>query len=465
MSFETVILSNLIFREEYTRKVIAFLETDYFTDKADKIVLTHIKEFINKYKISPTLESLAINITNSNLSEPVMVEVMTLLNEFKPDDNSVEWLFDETETFCKNKALYNAIYKSIEIMNGEEKAIDKNGIPSLLSDALGISFSSNLGHNYWKDSEAHWDKINSFEAKQPMSSALMNKFTAGGIPTGDGSLNCICSPINCGKSIHLIQQAADWIIAGKDVLFISMEMSEAMVRERIDTNIMQMSFGDIKTLGKTAYLSKLNDIRKKTLGNLYVKEYPTGTAHTGHFRHLIQELKIKEGFVPAMVCVDYLTICASATLPHSSKSNSNTFFTSVAENLRALAQELKIPFWTALQLDRVSQGASDAGMGNVALAIGIAATADFMFISMSTPELESMKQVIWKIIKNRYSSYKNNKFLMNLDPNKQKFTDADVTEQAVVMSESELKEMGMPNKIPTGRSSVSTQTMSEWDFN
>jgi hypothetical protein len=276
--------------------------------------------------------------------------------------------------------------------------------------------------------------------------------------------NCVLAPINGGKSVHLIQQAADHLVAGKNVLYITLEMDEDTCRERIDVNVLDASFDSVFALEKSQYVNRINDLKKKTCGKLIVKEYPAGSAHVGHFRHLLQELRIKKNFVPDVICIDYLTICASSKLPASVKGNTNTYFTSVAEELRAFAQEQGIPIWTAVQFDRATQGASDAGMGNIGLALGIAATADFMFAILIPDEMAARGMVIGKIIKNRYSSYKG-KFMLGLNPDKQKFYEVD---QAGGMSEDELKELGLNNIVQEGTQvsrKASAEAAKSWDFN
>ena len=460
MSFENIILSNIIYNEAYTRKVSAFLEPDFFTDEADKIVLTSIKDFINKYNVNPTLEALAINISNTNLPENKMVEVMTLLNDLKKDDNSVEWLFDETEKFCQTKALYNAIYKSIEIMEGEEKSIDKNGIPSLLTDALALSFDVDVGHDYWEDAEKQWEYKHSLTTKQKFSIDVLNRVTKGGVP--DKTLNCVVMEINGGKSTYLIQQAADWLIDGKNALYITMEMAEEVCRERIDVSVMDFTFDMVEGMSKQDYVSKVHELKQKTAGRLFVKEFPAGAAHVNHFRHLLQELKIKKGFVPDVIFIDYLTICASSKLPASAKGNTNTYYTSVAEEIRAFAVEQKVPVWTGLQFDKSTQGKADGGIGNVGLAIGISATADFMVAFFSPEELKERGQLIGKVIKNRYSDFKG-KFILGINNAKQKFFDVDT--QAIAMTEDELKELGIKNIIPAGAPKVDVkQATMDWCF-
>ena len=460
MSFEKVILSNLVFNEEYTRKISPFLIPEYFSNNAEKAVLKLITDFISKYNVNPTIESLVITVSNSDMNEGQFKDVMEVIEQLERDDNHQDWLSDETEKFCQQKALYNAIHKAISVMDGDDKDIDKNGIPALLTDALGITFNSNVGHDYWDDVESQWDFLHSQEAKHPFSLDILNKVTKGGIPKK--ILAVILSPINAGKSIHLVQQAADWMMAGKNVLYISMEMAEEVVRERIDVVITDSNFDDVMGMSKEQYSSRMKDVRKKTSGRLIIKEYPAGAANVNHFRHLIQELKQKKNFSPDLICVDYLTIMSSCKLPASAKGNTNTYFTSCAEELRAFAQEQDVPIWTAVQLDRSTQGASDAGMGNVGLAIGIAATADFMFCILTPPEFLDRGQVIGKVIKNRFSSYKG-KFILGLKPEKQRFYDVDA--QAVAMSEDELKELGLTNIIPMNAPKIDMKkaTMA-WDF-
>ena len=465
--FERIILSNLVYNEQYTRAVLPHLVADYFSSDTDKFIFNQIKDFVAKYNVCPTKESLAIGVQNSNLHEGQFEEVLDTIKGLERDEeNHIKWLVDETESHCKKQALYNAMSEALDVADGRNKEKDPNGIPAMIMEALSVSFNSSIGHDYWEDAEAHWQKQHSDDARHPFSLNILNKVTKGGIK--DKTLNVVLAPINGGKSIHLIQQSADWLVRGKNVLYISMEMDEGTCRERIDTTAMDMTFDQVHALEKAQYLNRINDLKRKTQGRLKIKEFPAGSAHTGHFRHLLQELWIKDRFKPDLICIDYLTICASAKLPPSAKGNTNTYFTSVAEELRAFAQESGIPVWTAVQLDRATQGASDAGLGNVGLAIGIAATADFMYAVLIPEELAAIGKVIGKIIKNRYSSYKG-KFLLGLNPEKQQYYEVD---QAAGLSEDELTELGLPVTISEGTQIINrkvteaTDKATEgWNFN
>lgn len=464
MSFETIILTNLVHNDVYCRTVLPHLESEYFSSESEKFVFTQIKEFVTKYNVCPTKEALAIAVQNSNIHEGMFEDTISIIKGLdKDEDNNLKWLVDETESHCKKQALYNAMSKALDIADGRDKDIDQNGIPSMIMEALSVSFNSSVGHDYWEDAEKHWQHLHSDEARHPFSLDILNKVTKGGIK--DKTLNVVLAPINGGKSIHLIQQSADWLLRGKNVLYISMEMDEDTCRERVDTTAMDLTFDQVLALEKQQYLNRVNDLKRKTQGRLIVKEFPAGSAHVGHFRHLLQELNIKKRFKPDLICIDYLTICASSKLPSSAKGNTNTYFTSVAEELRAFAQETGIPVWTAVQLDRASQGASDAGLGNVGLAIGVAATADFMFAVLIPEELAARGLVLGKIIKNRYSSFKG-RFMLGLNPEKQQYYEVD---QASSLSQEELDELGIPNVVSEGTPMVSRKVLNEstsgWDFN
>lgn len=462
MSFERIILANLIHNEKYTRAILPYLSDEYFGNSSEKLVFTKIQEFVGKYNVCPTKEALAINLSNANLNENVFEEVISIVKGLDSDDNSYAWLVAETETHCKRQALFNAMYKAIDIAEGNTKDVDPNVIPGMLMDALAVTFDANIGHDYWENAEEHWNQLHSAEARIPFSIDILNKVTKGGVK--NKTLNVVLAPINGGKSIHLIQSAADGLIAGDDCLYISMEMDESTCRERIDVVTMDMTFDTVFALEKSQYMNRINAIKAKTHGKLMVKEFPAGSAHVGHFRHLLQELKIKKNFVPKRIFIDYLTICASSKLPSSAKGNTNTYFTSVAEEMRAFAQEIGVPIWTAVQFDRATQGANDAGMGNIGLALGIAATADFMFAILIPEELAARGQVIGKIIKNRYSSYKG-KFMLGLNPDKQKFYEID---QTAGMSSEELAELGIANVVQPGTQVINRKATEEamkgWDF-
>lgn len=445
MAIERLIISNLVHNEKYLRTVLPFLAEEYFSSESEKHVFKEIKNFVSTYSVPPTKEALAISVTNSNLHEGFFDEVIGVIKGLEPDPEgtSFQWLVDQTEEHCKRSALFNAMYKAIDIAEGNIKDVDQNTIPGMIMEALSVSFDSHIGHDYWEDAENHYDTLHSDQARHPFSLPILNKVTKGGIK--DKTLNVVLAPINGGKSIHLIQQAADWLTRGEDVLYISMEMDESTCRERIDVAAMDMTFDQVFALQKVQYMNRVNELKKKTNGRLIVKEFPAGSAHVGNFRHLLQELKIKKKFVPKLICIDYLTICASSKLPASAKGNTNTYFTSVAEELRAFAQEIGVPIWTAVQFDRATQGASDAGLGNISLAIGIAATADFMYAILLPEEMVARGMVIGKIIKNRYASYKG-KFVLGLNPDKQKYYEVD--SQAAGLSEDELSELGLPNEVP-----------------
>jgi hypothetical protein len=444
VAIESLIISNLVHNSEYLRAVLPYLQEEYFSVESQKHVFKQIKEFVGKYNVPPTKEALAIAASNSNLHEGFFEEVLETIKGLEPDsgETSLKWLIDETEQHCKKQALFNAMYKAIDIAEGNNKEADPNIIPGMLMDALSVSFNSNIGHDYWEDAENHYDTLHSDEARHPFDLPILNRVTKGGIK--DKTLNVVLAPINGGKSIHLIQQSAEWLVRGKNVLYISMEMDEATCRERIDVAAMDMTFDQVFALQKIQYMNRVNQLRAKTNGRLIVKEFPAGSAHVGNFRHLLQELKIKKKFVPDLICIDYLTICASSKLPPSAKGNTNTYFTACAEELRAFAQEVGVPIWTAVQFDRATQGAADAGLGNVSLAIGIAATADFMYAILTPDEMAARGLVIGKIIKNRYSSYKG-RFVLGLNPEKQKYYEVDT--QAAGLSEDELDQLGLPNSI------------------
>lgn len=457
MAIEGIILSNLVHNDVYLRAVLPYIQEEHFSVESQKLVFKQIKEFVSKYNIPPTKEALAIAATNSNLHEGLFEEVIDIIKGLEPDsgETSLKWLIDETEQHCKKQSLYTAMYKAIDIAEGNTKDVDPNIIPGMIQDALSVSFNSTIGHDYWDDAEAHYDRLHSDDARHPFGLPILNKVTKGGIK--DKTLNVVLAPINGGKSIHLIQQAAEWLVRGKNVLYISMEMDEPTCRERIDVAAMDMTFDQVFALQKVQYMNRVNALRAKTNGRLIVKEFPAGSAHVGNFRHLLQELKIKKKFVPDLICIDYLTICASAKLPPSAKGNTNTYFTSVAEEMRAFAQEVGVPIWTAVQFDRATQGAADAGLGNISLAIGIAATADFMYAILLPEEMVARGMVIGKIIKNRYSSYKG-KFVLGLNPDKQKYYEVD--SQAAGLSEEEMDQLGIQNGSPKDKPNEGLQIIS-----
>lgn len=436
MNFELLLLSNLLFNEVFLKKVLPHIKPEYFLDSCEREVFKLIHDFTYKYKNAPTKEALAVTVADNVASEGMFNGVVSVMEKLQPDVSNIEWLLDKTEGWAQEKAVYNAIMKSIAITDGTDKTLDKNAIPSLLTQALAVSFKSYVGHSYFDQAEEQYDYYHSDLTKFAFDIDILNKVTKGGVP--NKTLNIVQAGINVGKTTFLIHQACHWLLKGKNVAVFTMEVAENVYRERIDCCIMDLTFDQVHALEKTQYLGRVNKVRQKTMGELYIKEFPAGGAHVGHFRHALEEMRIKKGFVPDVIIIDYLTICASSTLPASAKGNTNTYFTAVAEEMRGFAKENDCPVWTAAQFDRGGQTSTDVTMGNVGLALGIAATADFMVVFMQPDELASQNQAIGKILKNRYankSMFKN--FIIGIDNDKQKFYDVDSRIQSNVMTKEE----------------------------
>lgn len=467
MSFGPYVLGGLVNSFEYTKKVLPYLNEDWFETKPEKIVFEAIRDYINKYNNSPTMEAVAITLSDSPMEEGLYESVIKTLQELEYNPlTETQWLIDKTEEFCKERAIYLALMKSISIVDGDNKKLDKNSIPDILTKALSISFDSSIGHDYFTDAESQYDYYHAENTKIPFKQKILNKITRNGV--SGGTLNCLVAPINCGKSTGLIDFAGGYLEDGKNVLYISMEMSERVVRSRVDVRLMQLPTPTIEALSKTEYCGRINKLKEKSRGELVIKEFGSGTAHVGHFRHVISELKLKKNFIPDILIVDYLTIMASTVLSGAAKGNTNTYFTAVAEELRALAQELGIPCWTAVQLTRSAQNSEKVGTEDVAAAIGIMATADLAIVLMQPEELVPLKQAIGKVIKNRYAN-KNaiGKFIIGLDNDLQCLTDVHVSSQSAVMNQDEYAQLRESVDKTTGeitnKETVKTKSL-EWDY-
>lgn len=428
-----LILNGLLCNAEYTKRVIPFLKNEYF-DAAQLEVFKLIKGYINKYNNVPSQDAVQILVENSELPEKQFDEVCDLLNEvykYSPS-NDQQWMFDETEKFCKERALHNAISKVIGIYNKDDINTPPSAIPTILSEALSVQFDNSIGLDYFNDVERQLQYYINDDVKFKFDIDVLNKITAGGIP--NKTLNIFLAGINVGKSIWLCHQCAHWLSKGKNVLFISMEMAEENIRHRVDANLLQTDMNDIERKAKQDpewYRNAINNLRRKTSGTFKVKEYPAGEANVGHFRRLLDELKTKQGFVPDMIAIDYIGICGCQKLKMATTGNSNTYYTEVAKELHALAKEYDLPIWTAHQLNRGAQSSSDAGMDDIADAIGISATADFMLVGLSNEEFEEEGRILLKQIKNRYNTKTElRRVMVGLDRAKMTYYDVDNTSDA-----------------------------------
>ena len=432
MRLEQTILKNLVYNEEFTRKVLPFIEADYFSESIERKVFVEIHDFVNQYEKLPTHEVLVINFTEKKeLTEDEVSKTIELLQEIKKSkDEEVElnWLIDQTEKFCQDKAIYNAIMNSVSILDDKNTKKSKGEIPKLLSDALGVSFDSHIGHDYINDYNERYDFYHKVENRVSFDIDILNKITKGGLPIK--TLNVIMAGTGVGKSLFMCHMASSCISQGDNVLYITMEMAEEKIAERIDANLLNISLNDLRSVSKEDYESKFNVLKAKTQGQLIIKEYPTAAASTLHFRALLSELALKKQFRPDIIFVDYLNICTSSRIKPGNNINSYTFIKAIAEELRGLAVEYELPIVSATQTTRSGFTNSDPGLEDVSESFGLPATADFMFSIVSNEELEQLNQILVKQQKNRYADPTYfRKFIVGVDRAKMKLYDVEQSGQ------------------------------------
>lgn len=463
MSFELLLIDSLVTNEAFSKKVSAYVSEEYFESPDSKEVFLIIKEFIGKYKNLPTKEALGVILADKKMPEPLFIACSQIISEIGSNPPvDPQFMFDETEEWARERSLYNAIMKSISIIDGSDKTRDKHAIPELMSNALGVNFDSYIGHDYFANAEEQWDYYSDPGERLKFHLDIMNRVTKGGIKKK--TLNIVQMGINVGKTTWLIDQAAHFLDMGLNVVYFTLEVDENTIRERSDVNMFEMDFDRLHSLEKTQYLSRVQQLRDKTKGEFIIKEFAAGTAHAGHFRHILNELVLKKGIKPDMICVDYLTLCASSTLPAAAASNSNLYYTKVAEELRGLAKEFKVPLWTATQLNRSGQDTENAKLSDSALSIGIANTADFMVVFMQPEELAPQNKIIGKVLKNRYAGkHKIGKFMLGSDPDLQKFFEVDINEMRGHVDD---ESFALMNSSSTGSESVKSTTSNTgtWSF-
>ena len=432
MKLEQTILKNLIYNEEYLRKVLPFLKSEYFTDRSDKTLYDEIASFTETYNSTPTVEALVLAVKERrNLSDEEVEKCETYLQEIektKGEESKVQWLVDKTEQFCQEKAIYNAVLGSISILDGKDKTHDKGSIPKILSDALAISFDNSVGHDYLENSDERYDFYHRKEERIPFDLEFFNKITKGGLP--NKTLNIALAGTGVGKSLFMCHVAAGCMVQGKNVLYITMEMSEEKIAERIDANLLNVTIDDLVSLPKDLYDKKINKLREKTVGKLIIKEYPTASASSIHFRTLLNELNLKKSFVPNIIFIDYLNICCSSRIKAGANINSYTYVKSIAEELRGLAVEFGVPIVSATQTTRSGFTSSDPGLEDTSESFGLPATADLMFALISSEELEEMGQIMVKQLKNRYNDPTHFKrFTLGIDRSKMRLYDIEQSSQ------------------------------------
>ena len=428
-TIERTALSSLVSNEDYARKVIPHMKADYFSDRAERLVFEEIKAFTDKYQKIPTQTSLEVEVQNrKDLNEEDFKRVIDVIKTLSTEEVDYDWLVDSTEQFCKDKAVYNAIIEGIQIIDGKSKDADVSAIPSILSDALAVGFDNHVGHDYVLDSDSRYDYYHRTETRIPFDLDYFNRITKGGLPPK--TLNIALAGTGVGKSLFMCHMAANCLSQGKNVLYITLEMAEERIAERIDANLMNVTIDDLHDLPKAMFESKIDNIRKSTSGQLIIKEYPTASAHCAHFRGLIKELAIKKSFRPEIIFIDYLNICASTRFKGSSNVNSYTMVKSIAEELRGLAVETNVPIMSATQTTRTGFVSSDVGLEDTAESFGLPATADFMFALLTNDELDDLNQICVKQLKNRYNDPNVNKrFVLGLDRARMKLYDVKQKEQ------------------------------------
>lgn len=429
MRIETKILSNLVYDEQYCRKVIPFIRTDYFSERKEAIIAKIIVDFFTKYNKPLTREILSIEVGNrTDINDKELVDINNYVDSMTHEEVNESWMMEQTEKFCKDKAVYNAILHSIKIIDGGDKVHTKDSIPSILSDALAVSFDNHVGHDYIEDSDARYEYYHRVEEKLPFDLDMFNKITKGGL--SKKTLNIVLAGTGVGKSLFMCHVAAGVLVQGKNVLYITMEMAEERIAERIDANLLNLTMDELKVIDKDIFDNRIKKISSKTQGKLIVKEYPTAGAHAGHFRALLEELKLKREFMPDIIFIDYLNICASQRMKQGGSINSYTYIKSIAEELRGLAVEYNVPIVSATQTTRSGFTNSDPGLEDTSESFGLPATADLMFALVSNEELEQLNQIIVKQLKNRYndpSFYK--RFVIGVDRAKMKLYDVEASAQ------------------------------------
>ena len=428
---EQSILRNLLCNEEYYRKVLPFLKADYFQEIDERVIFEEIQDFSVEYEKLPTKEVLEINLQNRNdLTEDVYKESITKINQFSTEWVDKDWLVNTTEKWCKDRAIYNALLQSIKIADGADKNLSRDAIPSILQEALAVSFDEYIGHDYVDNAEQRYEYYHRDEAKIPFDLEKFNLITKGGIP--NKTLNVALAGTGVGKSLFMCHCAANCLSQGKNVLYITLEMAEEKIAERIDANLLNVNIKDISAIHESVFTSRVQQIGQKTQGKLIIKEYPTASAHAGHFKALLSDLSLKKDFRPNIIFIDYLNICASSRYK-GHIVNSYTYVKAIAEELRGLAVENDVPLFTATQTTRAGFGNSDVDLTDTSESFGLPATADFMFALIATEELEQSGRIMVKQLKNRYNdSAYYRKFTVGIDRAKMKLYNVDDSEGDLV---------------------------------
>ena len=433
INIEQTIIRNVICNEEYMRKVLPFLKVEYFQD-IHKLLFKEIGIYVSKYNKLPTMESFKIEIDQSDkFNEQQYSQAMDVLPDlFNRDVVDDKWLLDTTEKWCQDRAVYNAVMESITIIDGKHNKLTKNAIPEVLQSALAVSFDTNIGHDYIEDTEARYDFYHMQEERIEFDLEYFNRITKGGVP--NKTLNIALAGTGVGKSLFMCHVAASALTQGRNVLYITLEMAEERIAERIDANLLNIPIDQLENLSKPLLTGKVQDIATKTNGKLIIKEYPTAQANASHFRALLNELKLKKSFVPEIIFIDYLNICASSRMKGMGGAiNSYSYIKAIAEEIRGLAVEFDVPIFSATQTNRSGYTSSDPGLEDTSESFGLPATADLMFALVSSEELEGLNQIMVKQLKNRYNDpNKHKRFVLGVDRSKMRLYDVDASEQSLV---------------------------------
>ena len=434
---EQTIIRNLFYNEEYMRKVLPFIKEEYFNNRVEQLVFNEIFSFINKYNNCPTKESINIELSNrKDINEEESIKIKDYLNEIIEGESvpsvDLQWLVDTTEKFCKDRAVHNAVLSGIKILDKKDKKRTPESIPHILSEALAVSFDKSVGHDYMEDAEARFKSYHTKEKRYQFDLDYMNRITKGGVPSK--TLNIALAGTGVGKSMFMCHVASSYLLQGLNVLYITLEMAEERIAERIDANLLDVTMSDLHIMPGDLYNDKMDKLRNKTKGQLIIKEYPTAAAHSGHFKALLNELALKKSFKPDVIFIDYLNICASTRFKGGNIS-SYFYIKAIAEELRGLAVEFNVPIFSATQTTRTGFVSTDIGLEDTSESFGLPATADFMFALISNEELEALGQMKIKQLKNRYNDPSiNRSFIVCVDRAKMKLYDVQQQAQQIVDS-------------------------------
>jgi len=466
MKIESLILKSLLLSENYCRSVLPYLKSEYFTDFTDKTIFKAISGFVSTYNEQPTVEALRVILSESSLKEEESETALNSLEDYvEGEENNLEWLMDKTEEFCQQQAIHNAVLESIHIISDKKEKKDKGIIPDLLKEALAVSFDPTVGHDFIEDYESRYEFYHRKEEKIPFDIEQFNVITKGGVPRK--TLNIILAGTNVGKSLAMCHFATANLIQGLNVLYITMEMAEEKIAERIDANLLNITIPDLTVLPRDLYERKISKLRENTQGKLIIKEYPTATAHVGHFRHLLNELNLKKNFIPDIIYIDYLNICMSSRIKQGSNVNSYTYIKSIAEELRGMSVEKNVPIISATQTTRSGYTNSDPGLEDTSESFGLPATADFMIAMVRSEELDDLNQILIKQLKNRYSDPSINKrFVIGVDRTKMRLYDCEQSAQSDISEDKPLMDKTGFGKRQNEEDQMewATRTMGRKDF-